>query len=695
VTARFRETDDDDEQGKSPMDVSDDDCKSTSANKRRRDAANNDALERLKSSTIAVLATDEHVRVTNTAVSPCRKDPKRQVLFYNVDPQFGTARDCPFAKRRHKSNTVYYMQYTDNPIYVWKYCHDDECKEKKMKLTICNNTDDKYSPPDRPHQQPVPPAPLPSLVENNDGDLPDLAGDAEDNLEDPNTARVVHDDIPVPDGFFAGCPRDDEYAEVAFQAIGDEVVIVHIKDGSGYWYDSSTLLWQPAKSEIMRYQVKERLKLVIEEMLATARAREQAALQRRKQDGGADPAAQGNLKETDDVIGLLKTQGKLMDVSQQQSLFVALKPRCYDEKFEEKLNAAPHLLAFKGGKVVDLRTRAIRERTKADMMSFECPGTVLPPEHPLTNVRATVTVMMNGRADAVEYLQRVLGYLSTGETIERMAFIFYGPRGSSGKSLLFECFLTMMGDLAAVAPKDMVFEPGGRAAASSHEAHLSQLLKHPRALVMMDTKEKARLNSMMLKHSTGDRITFRGAYEKEPVTIRCGGKIVILSNYVIGYDAADEATQARLNVLLCPVQLVDHPTLPYQRKKDETVKENMLGVWFDEFVTFVVDGAVAYYRDRLANKPVCIDANDEFRVDACPEHDWSQQRLENVADDQRTLFKDLFDAYVRWCTANGKDCVSANAFGRFLKSKYVKKESNGNTYYHGVVIKDDEPIDDL
>ena len=86
----------------------------------------------------------------------------------------------------------------------------------------------------------------------------------------------------------------------------------------------------------------------------------------------------------------------------------------YDSNFETTTNNISYLLPIQNGKVINLKTLEVRERTQKDMFTFEC-NVSLTNETP--NADKFFEDIMPNIEDR-EYLRKCLGYIITGKSTQ-------------------------------------------------------------------------------------------------------------------------------------------------------------------------------------------------------------------------------------------------------------------------------------
>jgi phage/plasmid-associated DNA primase len=91
-----------------------------------------------------------------------------------------------------------------------------------------------------------------------------------------------------------------------------------------------------------------------------------------------------------------------------------------DATFEETMNVSnPDVLPIAGGKLVDLRTREVRDRVKTDLFSFELNVSYLGDNHPCPEAERFFGQVFIHNAELIEFAQRLFGYSMTGHVSEK------------------------------------------------------------------------------------------------------------------------------------------------------------------------------------------------------------------------------------------------------------------------------------
>lgn len=167
------------------------------------------------------------------------------------------------------------------------------------------------------------------------------------------------------------------------------------------------------------------------------------------------------------------------------------------------LDVDPWLLNVENG-TIDLRTGILREHRKSDFITKIAPVEF----DPAANCNQWIdflTMIFDGHAELIAYVQKLVGYNLTGVIEEHILPFLFGT-GSNGKSTFAEILLKLMGpDYAMKAPPDLLM-------AKRNESHPTERadLFGKRFVACIETEDGRRLAEALVKELTGgDRVRAR------------------------------------------------------------------------------------------------------------------------------------------------------------------------------------------
>jgi putative DNA primase/helicase len=312
----------------------------------------------------------------------------------------------------------------------------------------------------------------------------------------------------------------------------------------------------------------------------------------------------------------------------------------------------PWLLNCSNG-VLDLRTGELRPHSPELKLTKLCPVAYDPNAQAPTWERFLREIFLNDD-ELIRYVQRACGYSITGDVREDKLFICWGT-GANGKSTFLQTLRRVLGDYAgAIAPAAIVHK--GK---DSHPTAVADLYAL-RFAIAVETDEDQRLAEAQVKALTGRdsikaRFMHRDYFEFEP-----RAKIWLATNHRPLIHDTSPAIWRR--IALIPFRAFFPPEL-----QDKTLGEKL---WQERagILAWLVQGCLAWQAQGLGECDVVAEATESYRSEMDALQEWLQERCE--PDPKAiTLFKELYDDYVSWCTETDQEPLSKRAFGNRLTEK--------------------------
>ena len=283
------------------------------------------------------------------------------------------------------------------------------------------------------------------------------------------------------------------------------------------------------------------------------------------------------IKQVQKMIGNFKSAPFINNITK------ALAGHNIDKEFETKvINRTTHELPIKDGKLINLKTLEVRDRTFTDYWSFECNASFLGEKSDLSCVEKFFNDISCGSKDLVDYHRRLWGYLLTGEISDRSLHIFWG-NGCNGKSSIVNIFSNIVGDFSTALSEDVMLKKTSRGA----NPELMPLLT-ARAGVLPESDKKEELNSKRVKTITGDDTIIARHLFGHLVSFKTQCKPIWATNHKPKINVDDQAILDRLKLM---------PFLArFEKNQQNTayindLQENHL----DEFFTWFCSGAYDWY----------------------------------------------------------------------------------------------------
>ena len=273
----------------------------------------------------------------------------------------------------------------------------------------------------------------------------------------------------------------------------------------------------------------------------------------------------------------------------------------------------------------------------------------------------------------IGFVQRLSGYVTTGEVREHILPIFHGV-GSNGKSVFVNTLLSLLGDdYAAEAPADMIMSKSGE----RHPTELATLFGK-RLVATVETEQGRRLNESLVKSLTGgDMITARRMRE-DFWSFKPSHKLIVATNHKPEVRGTDLAMWRRLK--LVPFSVVipaseQDPTLTEKLKAEES------GI-----LAWAVRGCAEYLRRGLGEPEEVVAATSAYRDG----EDILGRFLQDccvIAPENRAGATPLFEAYRDW---SGDRRITQTRFGRALTERgFDRRKEGGRVFWYGIGLSQD------
>lgn len=268
-------------------------------------------------------------------------------------------------------------------------------------------------------------------------------------------------------------------------------------------------------------------------------------------------------------------------------------------------DADPWRLGVPGG-YVDLRTGVLvpaepsallrRRTTVAPSATAECP-----------TWRGFLDTATAGDQDFQAWLQRLAGYMLTGDTSEEIFAFVYGP-GGNGKGTFLAALESILGGYAYKAPTEL-FKADSRI---NREYQLARL-ESMRAVFASETERGAFLAEGFVKELTGNEgaINARHIYGA-PFEFRPAFKLLIVGNHAPRLSGRTDAMERRMRVVPFNVK----PPVPDPTLKERLVSEHR-GI-----LRWAIEGCLAWQRSRLGVCGAVGRASAEYFQDQDPVALW-------------------------------------------------------------------------
>lgn len=337
-----------------------------------------------------------------------------------------------------------------------------------------------------------------------------------------------------------------------------------------------------------------------------------------------------------------------------------------------ELDADPMLLGVANG-VLNLRTCELVRPAPSLRITKRCPVS-FDPAASAPILEAFIARITQSDPPLAKFLQRLAGYMLTGEVNEQCFAFLYGL-GRNGKTTYAELLFWLLGDYAVVLPTATLMMGKRDPGACSPDL---MLLKGRRLALASELEETARFAEAAIKSMTGgDTMTARNPYGTF-ASWTPTHKLMIVGNHRPVISGGDHGIWRR-------VRLIPFSEIISDSECDSKLPEKLRAEG-----SGVLNWALAGLRDwqnQELNPPASVKAAvAAYRSDMDILGEWLDDQTE-ADPSARTETAVLYRAYSCWAKDSGwTRPMTRNSFGRRLTDRGIatSKASNGNKCANGI-----------
>jgi putative DNA primase/helicase len=328
----------------------------------------------------------------------------------------------------------------------------------------------------------------------------------------------------------------------------------------------------------------------------------------------------------------------------------------------EQLDSDPYLFNVENG-TFDLRTGELLEHDLANLIT-KLAAVEGDTDATAEKLEAFLLEIMDGRAELVGFIQRMVGYSMTGKVTEHVLLFLYG-HGANGKSTLMNVLLRLFGDYGQQCEPELLIKKRGDA----HPTGVADL-KGARLVSMSEIDAGRRMAESLVKQLTGgDRIKARymreDFFEFEPTH-----KLWLMANHKPVVRGTDLAIWRRIKLVPFDVTIPDADQDPHLSEKLEAELPGILN--------WAVQGCLDWQRDGLAPPDAVKVATKGYRTDMDTLAVFIEEHC-TIAANAYAEAKDLYDQYKSWADESGERKQTNKVFGLELKERGFETRKDPRT----------------
>jgi P4 family phage/plasmid primase-like protien len=462
-------------------------------------------------------------------------------------------------------------------------------------------------------------------------------------------------------------PSDYDFAKYFTKINGNNFKCVDVKDKTFYVFNEKNL-WIPEKSAVT---VRETISNGFYNVFEEYNNKLNTELQK------YDPTSPQYSAFSKKTKTLKDLKLKLKNRMNKNNITNDICDILFDEDFDKDMNREKYALPIKGNKMLNMKTLEVYDRTINNKFSYECDADYIELSAEQENdINQYFLDLFCGKQDMVDCVVDIIKSIFSGDKL-RYIFFFTG-NGCNGKSLLFKLLDSIFKNAMNTIATNVILDFKQNNSITTEFEKLDKC----RLGYVTELKEDDKLNEKVIKQiSGGDKIDLRALF-KTNTTVEPTANLCVLTNELPSFKK-EKAIVDRII------------TIPFLNTftVDSSFEGSMLSKK-DEIFSFIMKRGII--RDKfnlteemIAAKEDYIDNNE--KVDHL--EDFIKERFDIVTfvKTEKMLNNDFVSMYLDWLQAyKRKDDKTSNKLitKRIKQFGIESKESNGNTWYRGLIKKE-------
>ncbi len=327
---------------------------------------------------------------------------------------------------------------------------------------------------------------------------------------------------------------------------------------------------------------------------------------------------------------------------------------------------------------IDLLTGQIRKHDRTDLLSKISPVSY-DQSGSCPRWLVFLETVFDRDQELISYIQRVCGYILTGDVSEQCLFFLYGD-GCNGKSVFASMLQYVLGEYATRSPAELVMK-SVRSSSGGASPDVARLMG-ARLAVTSELEEGHTLSESQVKDlSGGDRMVARPLYSS-PFEFDPTHKLLLYGNHRPEVVGTDHGIWRRLRLIPFDV------TIP-ESTRDRHLLDHLKGE-SGAILAWMVNGCLDWKRHGLGLPVAVHEATGGFRADSDAVGRFIEECCEH-ADGVFTLKSDMYKAYTGWCKRSGESALSGKALHpRMLQHGFTEKRFNSGRCWVGIELQKDQ-----
>lgn len=321
--------------------------------------------------------------------------------------------------------------------------------------------------------------------------------------------------------------------------------------------------------------------------------------------------------------------------------------------------------------IVDLRTGSIRSRNESDFVTHVT--SVSPRKAPCPAWTKFLKEVFLDDLAQISFMQRLCGYLLTGDRREQKIFFAYGL-GANGKNTFFDLVAWIMGNYALKLPANALMLQRSE----HHPTELAQL-HGKRFAFSSELEESSHWAEALIKELTGDD-TLRARFMRSDFfEFAQQQKHLIIGNYRPRLRGGDAALARRMVLLPFEATFSEErrdPDLPKRLREEAPA-----------ILSWMIEGAAAWHECGLDTPQRIAAASREYMESNDDVLAWIEECCK-TGPEYESSSRDLYQSFATFIKERGQHTCSQRVWGERMASiPGISKRKSSGIKYTGISIR--------
>jgi P4 family phage/plasmid primase-like protien len=347
--------------------------------------------------------------------------------------------------------------------------------------------------------------------------------------------------------------------------------------------------------------------------------------------------------------------------------------------FKDMIDGNPDAIAVRNGNI-DLKTGKLVIRRYDDYNTFfldiEFEEFMKTP-----NMDKFMDEIMLSQKEIIEFLSTFIGYSITGHNKEQMFSVWYGDKGSNGKSVLAKLLDKTFGEYFTILDSEIFSKKKGTAGTAT--THLNYI-QDKRFGIMDESNKNEEMNEGLVKRITGGTKLRIRKLHKESELIEVVLVPIILTNFKPKFSN-DPALFRRMILIEFEAQFLDDETdikydinNPRHKWKDSDI-DNKISE--NEVLSYFIRFATKWYQSgqKLKIPDKIKKYNKKFQHNCNVINKFLDNECELTTEENQKYFTNcsqLYSTFQEYCKNNNENCMAKNEFEGILLEKNIRNIKN-------------------